>query len=153
MNKRIVRGVALISGVLFGCGMAVSGLIEPSKVIGFLDIAGNWDPSLAFVMGGALIVFMPSYFLLIKSRKQPVSGGEICIPTNSKIDRRLISGASLFGLGWGIAGVCPGPSVASLALGNIGMVLFFAAMVVGSLLTKLFLNRHQINQSSELKVS
>ena len=119
----------------------------PSKVIGFLDIAGNWDPSLAFVMGGALIVFMPSYFLFIKPRKQSVSGSEICIPTNRKIDRRLISGATLFGLGWGIAGVCPGPSVASLALGNSGMVLFFLAMVMGSLLTKLFVNRWQINQS------
>jgi len=153
VNKNIVRGVALISGVLFGCGMAISGLIDPSKVTGFLDITGNWDPSLAFVMGGALIVFMPSYFLLIKPRKQSVSGDELCIPTNKRIDRRLLSGAAIFGLGWGIAGVCPGPSVASLALGNIGMVLFFAAMVVGSLFTKLFVNGNRINQSSKLRVN
>ncbi|MBA5763946.1 YeeE/YedE family protein [Vibrio sp. 404] len=153
MNKFVFRSVALLSGVLFGCGMALSGMIEPSKVTGFLDISGNWDPSLAFVMGGALIIFMPSYFLLIKQRKQAISGNEICIPNNKVIDKRLLSGAAIFGLGWGIAGVCPGPAVASLALGNIAIVLFFAAMVIGSLITKLYVSHHQAQQASVIKVS
>ncbi|NWJ67652.1 YeeE/YedE family protein, partial [Vibrio parahaemolyticus] len=85
MNKTIFRFSALLSGVLFGMGMAVSGMIDPAKVIGFLDISGSWDPSLAFVMGGALAVFMPSYFLIIKPRKQSVSGEAFCTPTNKNI--------------------------------------------------------------------
>ncbi|HIF5580898.1 TPA: DUF6691 family protein [Vibrio parahaemolyticus] len=136
MNKTIFRFSALLSGVLFGMGMAVSGMIDPAKVIGFLDISGSWDPSLAFVMGGALAVFMPSYFLIIKPRKQSVSGEAFCTPTNKNIDGRLLSGAASFGLGWGLAGICPGPAVASLALGNVSIVVFFLAMLVGSLFAK-----------------
>ncbi len=103
MNKTIFRFSALLSGVLFGMGMAVSGMIDPAKVIGFLDISGSWDPSLAFVMGGALAVFMPSYFLIIKPRKQSVSGEAFCTPTNKNIDGRLLSGAGdlWFRLGFG----------------------------------------------------
>ncbi len=111
-------------------------MIDPAKVIGFLDISGSWDPSLAFVMGGALAVFMPSYFLIIKPRKQSVSGEAFCTPTNKNIDGRLLSGAAIFGLGWGLAGICPGPAVASLALGNVSIVVFFLAMLVGSLFAK-----------------
>lgn len=113
-------------------GMALSGMIEPQKVIGFLDVAGSWDPSLAFVMGGALMVFMPAYFLLVKPKSKAFNGQELCVPTSKTIDNKLISGAALFGLGWGIAGVCPGPAVASLALGNSGIVLFVASMLLGS---------------------
>ena len=143
MNKTIFRFSALLSGVLFGMGMAVSGMIDPAKVIGFLDISGSWDPSLAFVMGGALAVFMPSYFLLIKPRKQSVSGAEMCTPTNTKIDVRLLSGAAIFGLGWGLAGICPGPAVASLALGNVSIILFFVAMLAGSMFAKLVINSRE----------
>ncbi|MEE3876730.1 YeeE/YedE family protein [Vibrio sp. YYF0003] len=143
MNNTIFRITALVSGVLFGIGMAVSGMIDPAKVVGFLDISGNWDPSLAFVMGGALAVFMPSYFLLIKPRKQSVSGAEMCTPTNTKIDARLLSGAAIFGLGWGLAGICPGPAVASLALGNVSIVLFFVAMLAGSMFAKLVINARE----------
>lgn len=128
--------VAALSGLLFGLGMAVSGMIDPAKVIGFLDVAGNWDPSLAFVMGGALAVFMPAYFLLIKPRAHSVSGAEYCLPTNNTIDKRLVIGAALFGVGWGVAGVCPGPAVASLSYGNVGIWIFIATMLLGSLLTQ-----------------
>ncbi|CAH0527724.1 hypothetical protein CTH30272_01369 [Allocatenococcus thiocycli] len=143
MNNTIFLITALVSGVLFGMGMAVSGMIDPAKVVGFLDISGNWDPSLAFVMGGALAVFMPSYFLLIKPRKQSVSGAEMCTPTNTKIDARLLSGAAIFGLGWGLAGICPGPAVASLALGNVSIILFFVAMLAGSMFAKLVINARE----------
>ncbi|MGP8306745.1 DUF6691 family protein [Vibrio sp. YIC-376] len=143
MNNTVFRIAALVSGILFGLGMSVSGMIDPDKVIGFLDISGNWDPSLAFVMGGALAVFMPSYFLIIKPRKQSVSGAEMCTPTNTKIDARLLSGAAIFGLGWGLAGICPGPAVASLALGNVSIVLFFVAMLAGSIFTKLLINSRE----------
>ncbi|WP_159736920.1 YeeE/YedE family protein [Vibrio atypicus] len=141
MNKLVFRLVALLSGLLFGIGMAISGMIEPQKVIGFLDITGEWDPSLAFVMGGALLVFMPSYFLLIKSRQLSVSKEALPCATNLKVDARLISGSMIFGLGWGLAGICPGPVVTSLALGNAGIVLFFIAMMTGSIMTKVIIDR------------
>lgn len=136
MNKLVLRFSALVSGLLFGLGMALSGMIQPQKVIGFLDVTGTWDPSLAFVMGGALLIFMPCYFFVIKPRQQSLGGCDYSLPNKQKIDSKLISGSALFGLGWGIAGVCPGPAVASLALGNFTIVVFFFAMIVGSLLAK-----------------
>ncbi len=148
MNNTVFRFAALVSGILFGMGMAVSGMIDPAKVIGFLDVAGSWDPSLAFVMGGALAVFLPSYFLIIKPRKQSVSGAEMCTPTNTKIDSRLLSGAAIFGLGWGLAGICPGPAVASLSFGNVSIVLFFVAMLAGSLFTKVVLSSRETEELS-----
>ena len=131
MNNVLFRLVALISGVLFGLGMVISGMADPQKVTGFLDIVGLWDPSLMFVMGGALLVFMPAYFLLIKPKSKPVNAEEFCLSTNTTIDKRLVTGAAIFGLGWGIAGVCPGPVVSSLALGNIDVIVFFIAMIAG----------------------
>ncbi len=131
MNKVIFRLVSLFSGFLFGLGMIISGMANPEKVVGFLDVAGAWDPSLMFVMGGALLVFMPSYFLLIKPKQKPVVAQEFCLAKNKSIDSRLVSGAAIFGLGWGIAGVCPGPALSSLALGNSGVWVFFAFMMVG----------------------
>ncbi|MCW8332612.1 YeeE/YedE family protein [Vibrio paucivorans] len=143
----LFRITALLSGLLFGAGMAISGMIQPEKVIGFLDVAGAWDPSLAFVMGGALLVFMPSYFLLIKPRKASVTGEAICLPTKKTLDSRLLSGAAIFGLGWGIAGICPGPAVASLALGDKGIVLFLLSLIVGSLIGQLVLEPKQPSPS------
>lgn len=131
MNKVIFRLVSLFSGFLFGLGMIISGMANPEKVVGFLDVAGAWDPSLMFVMGGALLVFMPSYFLLIKPKQKPVVAQEFCLAKNKSIDSRLVSGAAIFGFGWGIAGVCPGPALSSLALGNSGVWVFFAFMMVG----------------------
>ncbi|KGY08872.1 YeeE/YedE family protein [Vibrio sinaloensis] len=131
MNKVIFRLTSLFAGILFGLGMIISGMADPAKVVGFLDVAGQWDPSLAFVMGGALLVFMPAYFFVIKPRTRPVVAGEFCLAKKDKIDKRLVSGAVVFGLGWGLAGICPGPAMSSLALGNMGVWLFFASMMVG----------------------
>lgn len=141
MKKIMFPLSVFLSGVLFGIGMGISGMIDPNKVIGFLDIAGAWDPSLAFVMGGALAVFMPSYFLIIKPRKQAVTGEAFCTPTNNCIDARLLSGAAIFGIGWGLVGICPGPAVASLAMGNIEIVIFIAAMLIGSLLANMAIKK------------
>lgn len=146
MNNKLVQLAPLLSGVLFGVGMAFSGMMEPTKVIGFLDIAGQWDPSLAFVMGGALLVFLPSYFFLIKPRSQSVNGHNICLPSSQHLDSRLISGAAMFGVGWGLAGICPGPAVTSLALGDIEVVLFLVFMLLGSLVANVVFPKEQSAQ-------
>ncbi len=123
--------VSVFSGVLFGVGMAVSGMVFPEKVTAFLDVAGNWDPSLMFVMGGALMVFMPSYLLIIKPRNRPILGEAFSFAAYTKIDRRLVTGAAIFGVGWGMAGICPGPTVSSLSFGGSGFWVFFAFMMIG----------------------
>lgn len=122
---------ALVSGVLFGVGMVLSGMTDPAVVIGFLDVFGEWNPSLMFVMGGALAVFMPVYYLVIKPRKAPVAADAFCIASKTNIDTPLVVGASVFGLGWGLAGICPGPAVSSLALGNVDVLVFFSMMMLG----------------------
>lgn len=131
MNKVLFRLAAGVSGMLFGLGMVISGMADPAKVIGFLDVAGEWDPSLMFVMGGALMVFMPAYFFTIRNTSAPVMAQTFCVPDNKRIDANLLGGAALFGVGWGVAGICPGPAVSSLALGNPGVWTFFIAMMVG----------------------
>lgn len=125
---------SLFAGLLFGLGMAISGMVDPARVTGFLDLAGGWDPSLAFVMGGALLVFMPGYFLLVKPRRQSVLGEPIATVPASKLDRRLIGGAALFGIGWGLVGICPGPALSLISSGQPMIMLFIAAMVAGILL-------------------
>jgi hypothetical protein len=136
----LFRMVALAAGLLFGLGMAVSGMVDPANVIAFLDVAGHWAPDLAFVMGGALAVFMPAYFLVIRKRKAPVAAEEFCLANKKTLDLRLISGAAIFGIGWGLVGICPGPAVSSLAAGNGGIVIFFATMMVGLGGTNILLN-------------
>lgn len=143
MNNVLFRLVSLVSGLLFGLGMVISGMADPAKVIGFLDIAGEWDPSLMFVMGGALLVFMPAYFLLIKSKAKPLNAESFCLSTNKHIDKKLVLGAAIFGLGWGIAGICPGPAVSSLALGNSDVIIFFFAMMLGLGSTQFILNKNK----------
>ncbi|MFM5297875.1 DUF6691 family protein [Aeromonas veronii] len=125
---------SLFAGVLFGLGMAISGMVDPARVTGFLDLAGAWDPSLAFVMGGALLVFMPGYFLLVKPGRQSVLGEPIAAVPAAKLDRRLIGGAALFGIGWGLVGICPGPALSLISSGQPMIMLFIAAMVAGILL-------------------
>ncbi|MCG8494069.1 MAG: YeeE/YedE family protein [Sneathiellales bacterium] len=127
--------IATIAGVLFGFGLALSGMLSPGKVIGFLDVAGNWDPSLAFVMGGAVAITVVSFRLLLK-RPVPVFDSKFHLPTSNDIDKRLIIGAGLFGLGWGIGGLCPGPALSSLAYADPRIVVFVAAMVTGILIAK-----------------
>lgn len=123
--------IALLAGVLFGIGMALSGMVNPELVTAFLDISGQWDPTLIFVMGGALTVFIPGYQFLIKKRAQPILTHDWRLSKSNSIDVQLIVGASLFGIGWGLLGVCPGPAVTSVLSGNSDVLIFIAAMMAG----------------------
>lgn len=131
--------IGLISGILFGAGMIVSGMADPAKVIGFLNVTGSWDPSLAFVMGGALAVFTPFYHLVIKKRSHAVNGEKFSWTTNSKVDGTLVSGAAIFGAGWGLAGFCPGPAMASLGGGSLIIFVFMLNMLLGLVLARQYL--------------
>lgn len=122
--------IALIAGVLFGLGLAISEMMDPAKVLSFLDIAGQWDPSLMLVMGGALAVTIPGFWLVLK-RPHPILDKQFYIPDASNIDTKLIVGAALFGLGWGIAGLCPGPALAGLVTGNVPIIGFVVMMLIG----------------------
>ena len=110
--------ISLVCGIIFGIGLTVSQMIDPAKVLGFLNIFGDWDPSLAFVMIGALIISSP-FFHLFKNNNKPIFAENSLIHNNKEINKKLIIGSSLFGAGWGLAGLCPGPAIASLALLNI----------------------------------
>lgn len=127
---------ALGSGLLFGVGLALSGMMDPEKVLGFLDLAGTWDPSLAFVLAGAVGVSAAGY-ALTTWMERPVLAPRFEVPTNRRIDTRLLAGAALFGIGWGLAGFCPGPALAGLSLGLPQVALFVAAMLCGMLLQHL----------------
>ncbi|MCM2678356.1 YeeE/YedE family protein [Echinimonas agarilytica] len=128
--------ISLISGVLFGIGLTISGMVNPDKVIGFLDVTGHWDPSLAFVMGGALMIYLPGYWFYGRHQNQAISGGNMQWPQSQRIDRKLILGATLFGLGWGLVGLCPGPALSSLLSGNPSIGLFVVSMFIGFALAK-----------------
>lgn len=121
---------AFASGLIFGLGLILSGMANPEKVLGFLDLAGLWDPSLAFVMGGAILVGLFAFGL---ARKRTLSflGFDMKLPTSSRIDKRLMGGSLLFGVGWGIAGFCPGPGLVALGAGEQKAAVFVAAMLAG----------------------
>jgi len=121
---------ALVAGVLFGAGLVVSQMTDPGKVLAFLDFAGKWDPSLALVMAGALMVAVPG-FRLAQRRGAPALGGRYEAAANPEIDRRLLAGAAIFGVGWGLVGFCPGPALASLAFGRWESLVFVPAMLAG----------------------
>jgi uncharacterized protein len=128
---------ALVAGLLFGLGLAIAHMVDPNKVLGFLDVFGHWDPSLAFVMGGAIAVTLPG-FQLLKKLEQPVLAPRFQWPERRDIDRKLLLGAGIFGVGWGLAGYCPGPALSATAVSLRGEVfleplLFTAAMLVGFL--------------------
>lgn len=127
---------ALLSGAVFGLGLAISGMMNPAKVIGFLDVAGDWDPTLMFVMGGALLVTIPAFRLVLR-RRGPVLENDFDIPAKSNVDGRLLGGAATFGVGWGLVGFCPGPAVVALvpalATGLMPVFAFVGAMVAGML--------------------
>ena len=126
MNKL----VALFCGTIFGIGLVISQMVNPAKVLGFLNVFGEWDPSLAFVMIGALIIFSP-LFHLFKNKEKPIFSTSFSISENKEIDKRLIIGSILFGAGWGLAGLCPGPAISSIALLNISSVTFVFSMFIG----------------------
>ena len=123
---------AFAAGLVFGIGLILSGMTDPGKVIGFLDLAGSWDPSLAFVMGGAILVGFFA-FALAQRRARTFLGGALHLPHNRDIDNRLVGGSLLFGIGWGLAGFCPGPALVSLGSGQVKAAIFVAAMLGGML--------------------
>ena len=128
---------SFIASVLFGLGLAISGMLNPAKVIGFLDITGKWDPSLAFVMGGALVVTVFSFRWVLR-RPTPIISDMFHLPTKRDLDGRLISGATIFGVGWAVAGLCPGPALASVGFLNENLLIFVLALIIGSLLANVY---------------
>lgn len=118
------------AGLLFGLGLLVSGMANPEKVLGFLDIAGQWDPSLAFVMGGAVLVGLFA-FTVAKKRTVSFLGFDMRLPASDRLDKRLVVGSVMFGAGWGLAGFCPGPGLVALGAGETGALVFVVAMIAG----------------------
>jgi uncharacterized protein len=121
--------IAFAAGIVFAVGLAVSGMTDPAKVTAFLDFTGAWDPSLALVMGGAIGVFLPGYRLL-RRRRAPVYGERFVLPRETPIDAQLVGGAAVFGVGWGLVGMCPGPAIASLGAGSPSAWMFAGGMVL-----------------------
>ncbi|MDC8754472.1 YeeE/YedE family protein [Erythrobacter sp. sf7] len=128
--------VPLASGTIFGAGLALGGMTDPARVRGFLDLFGEWDPTLAFVMGGAVLV-MAIAWLVQRRMQRPVFAEGFSLPDRSDLTPRLVGGSALFGIGWGIAGLCPGPGFASLAIAPASAAIFVAAMLAGMLLVRL----------------
>lgn len=124
---------SFLCGLLFALGLGISGMTRPDKVIGFLDVAGNWDPTLAFVMAGALAVVLPAFFWILR-QPAPLLGGDFALPQKHKMEGRLLGGAALFGAGWGLSGYCPGPAIVSLVTLHGSVIAFVLAMVGGLVL-------------------
>ncbi len=122
--------VALISGLVFGVGLTISRMVDPAKVLGFLDIAGAWDPSLILVMAGAIVVAFPAFFW-VQRRGHDIRARAVALPPRWPLDWRLVAGSVIFGAGWGLVGFCPGPALASLGLGSARSLIFIAAMLIG----------------------
>jgi len=133
------RITEFLIGLVFGLGLILSGMTNPAKIIGFLDLAGNWDPSLALVMGGAVVVSFLA-FRVLRKRGRGLTGCELHIPTSTQIDKRLILGSLAFGAGWGLAGFCPGPALVAASAGYAQAIVFVIAMLAGMLIFNL-LNR------------
>lgn len=129
--------IALLAGVVFGVGLTVSDMVNPAKVIAFLDVTGAWDPSLAFTMIGALAVTVP-VFAITRRMDKPLIASQFSWPTRNDIDARLLGGAALFGVGWGLSGFCPGPAVASLSLGYFDSLYFVGGLIAGTLAIRLW---------------
>ncbi len=140
---------SLLAGLMFGLGLIVSGMANPAKVIGFLDLAGGWDPSLAFVMGGAILI---GFFAFLFAKRQTVTliGAEMKLPNATRIDKRLIFGGLLFGVGWGVAGFCPGPGLVALGMGQTKGLVFVLAMVGGMVLFELIERRRSMAAVAEV---
>lgn len=122
---------ALLSGLIFGLGLIVSGMSNPAKVLNFLDLFGTWDPSLAFVMGGAIAVTAPGFLWLTSNRERPFFGNQFHIPSRTDLDPKLLTGAAIFGFGWGLGGFCPGPALTALPIGATGTLIFVPFMLAG----------------------
>ncbi|MFN7697089.1 MAG: DUF6691 family protein [Deltaproteobacteria bacterium] len=135
-SPRAFALVGLVAGLLFGAGLVIGGMTLPEKVRGFLDFTGSWDPTLAFVMGGAVVVHSVAYWL-VKRRPSPMLADAFQIPTRKDIDAKLVLGAAVFGLGWGVGGYCPGPAITSLPVGGTSVAVFVVAMLASSWATGL----------------
>ncbi len=129
------NAASFVVGLIFAFGLGLSGMTDANKVIGFLDLLSGWDPSLAFVMVGAIGVHL-AFYRLIMNRKSPLFDQTFYLPTNQVIDTKLIVGAGLFGVGWGLSGYCPGPAIVSLASPNASIAVFFSALIVGMVLQR-----------------
>ena len=136
MKHLITPIVALVLGLVFGIGLIVSGMVDTTRVIGFLDVAGAWQPALAFVMGGAVLVAFP-LFWWARKRGKPLADGTLDTPPH-RIDARLLAGAAIFGVGWGLGGICPGPALVWLGIDPLAVLPFIVALIVGSALANLF---------------
>jgi uncharacterized membrane protein YedE/YeeE len=139
--------LGFLSGLLFGLGLILAGMSDPAKVLNFLDIFGSWDPSLGFVMGGAALTTFIGYRLVL-NRKRPLLVSDFQIPTRQDVDRDLVTGAAIFGIGWGIGGYCPGPAWTALAIGAPGTLAFLSAMLAGMAAATLWRNRDLARRSS-----
>jgi uncharacterized membrane protein YedE/YeeE len=144
--------ISLLSGVIMGLGLAISGMINPAKVLNFLDLAGDWDPTLVVVMASALVTTTVGYRLVF-SRERPLFAAKYLLPTRRDIDAPLIAGAVLFGLGWGLAGFCPGPAIAALTSLRVEPFVFVAAMAAGMVIMKHFTHNHVPTPADSAKAS
>ena len=126
----MIRLISLLSGIIFGLGLTISGMVNPQKVLGFLNLFDEWDPSLIFVMVGAIIIFAPLHFIF-KKKSRPILAKNFISIENKNIDKKLLIGSGLFGVGWGLAGLCPGPAIASISFLNPSSLIFVLFMFVG----------------------
>lgn len=140
--------IALLSGILFGLGLGISQMIDPARVIGFLDVTGTWDPTLLFVLGGAVAVTAIAFRWILR-QKRPFFGAHFALPTRDDIDAPLVMGAAIFGIGWGICGYCPGPGLTALVLGQWNPVLFVLSLVGGMLVYQGYVSISQPNQQQK----
>ena len=134
---------ALVAGLLFGSGLLVSGMTDPANVLGFLDIFGEWRPQLAFVMGAAVLTAAPSYWF-VRHNRRTLLGASVDLPDRRRIDQPLLAGATIFGVGWGLSGICPGPGLVLLASGHGMAYLFMAAVLAGMWLVQLMRNKRDL---------
>jgi uncharacterized membrane protein YedE/YeeE len=141
--------LAFLAGLLFGVGLAIGGMTQPAKVLAFLDVAGAWDPSLLFVMLGAIAVYFTAN-RFVASHRAPWTGGAFQLPSRRDIDARLVLGAALFGVGWGLGGYCPGPGITALASGSTAAFTFVVAMVAGMLLFEVLQRRRGVPEPESL---
>ncbi|MEO0377605.1 MAG: DUF6691 family protein [Cyanobacteria bacterium P01_A01_bin.17] len=138
--------IVLIAGILFGLGLGLSQMVDRDRVLGFLDITGIWDPTLLFVLGGAVSITIFA-FRFVLQRSSPLISPKFYLPTGKDIDRRLLTGSAIFGIGWGLTGYCPGPGLVALVLGVWNPVLFIIALIAGSLTCKGYLSRIKLKPS------
>ena len=142
MKENLAAGVA---GLIFGIGLVIAGMTQPHKVVGFLDIFGNWDPALMFVMGGAVTLHLVTY-RLVRKRPTPIVVSKWQVPTKTELTKALMIGAVLFGAGWGLAGFCPGPAITSLASFDVSVVIFVVSMLTGMVIFKFVDQKIKINR-------